>query len=118
MHLGPEVQTRIAAPGGQPDLALSAPLSALRTFAPQSHMAATTMIHLIDGQWHQTMVQSNTLSFGQRLFPRNVRLSHRGGPLSQLLDGLGASTPLRLDVVRDAQMVLNLPTPLKAFDPA
>ena len=38
------------------------------------------------------------------------RLVRHGGPLSQLLDGLGASTILRLDVVKDAQLVLNLPT--------
>lgn len=37
-------------------------------------------------------------------------------PLSQLLDGLGVSTVMHLDVVKDAQLVLNLPTPLKAFD--
>jgi len=39
-----------------------------------------------------------------------------GGPLSQLLDGLGVSTVVRFDVVQDAQLMLNLPTPLKAFD--
>lgn len=54
--------------------------------------------------------------FAQRLLPRDVKLMRHGGPLSQLLDGLGASTIVRLDVVKDAQLVLNLPTPLKAFD--
>lgn len=71
--------------------------------------------------WRERMtarpaVQTNALSFAQRLLPRNVELVRHGGPLSQLLDGLGASTILRLDVVKDAQLVLNLPTPLKAFD--
>ena len=71
--------------------------------------------------WRERMtarpaVQTNALSFVQRLLPRNVELVRHGGPLSQLLDGLGASTILRLDVVKDAQLVLNLPTPLKAFD--
>jgi hypothetical protein len=77
-------------------------------------MATTTMIHQVDGAWHQTVVQSNTLSFAQRLFPGNVTLARGGGPLSQLLDGLGAATILRLDVVKDAQLVLNLPVPLPA----
>lgn len=54
--------------------------------------------------------------FAQRLLPRDVKLARHGGPLSQLLDGLGASTIVRLDLVKDAQLVLNLPTPLKAFD--
>lgn len=76
------------------------------------------MINRVDGEWHQTTVQTNTLSFAQRLFPRNVTLLRSGGPLSQLLDGLGASTIVRLDVVKDAQIVLNLPMPLKVFDRA
>ena len=92
------------------------PLPALINVASQSRMSMTTMINRIDGEWHQTSVQTNTLSFAQRLLPRDVELVRHGGPLSQLLDGLGASTIMRLDVVKDAQLVLNLPTPLKAFD--
>lgn len=77
--------------------------------------------HVDDDQLHRRRmapdtVQTNALSFAQRLLPRNVELVRHGGPLSQLLDGLGASTILRLDVVKDAQLVLNLPTPMKAFD--
>lgn len=116
MDLGREVQARIAGPMGAPDLALSAPLPALREAAPQSRMATTTMVHLVDGKWHRTSVQANTLSFAQRLFPRDVKLQRNGGPLSQLLDGLGAATIVRLDVVKDAQLVLNLPTPLHVPD--
>jgi len=33
-----------------------------------------------------------------------------------LLDGLRMSTVVRVDVVKDAQLVLNLPTPLKMSD--
>ncbi len=91
-------------------------LPALTNVASQSRMSTTTMINRIDGEWHQTSVQTNTLSFAQRLLPRDVELVRHGGPLSRLLDGLGASTVMRLDVVKDAQLVLNLPTPLKAFD--
>ncbi|AYZ62205.1 acetoacetate decarboxylase [Burkholderia multivorans] len=116
VNIGADVKASIAGPGGKPDLTLSAPLPALRNVAPQSHMGTTTMINRIDGEWHQTSVQTNMLSFAQRLFPRDVKLSRHGGPLSQLLDGLGASTMVRLDVVKDAQLVLNLPTRLKTFD--
>lgn len=116
VDLGATARARIAGPGGRPDLSLSVPLPELTHVASQSHMGSTTMINRIDGEWHQTSVQTNALSFAQRLLPRNVELVRHGGPLSQLLDGLGASTILRLDVVKDAQLVLNLPTPLKAFD--
>ncbi|TCW84282.1 acetoacetate decarboxylase [Burkholderia sp. SRS-46] len=116
LNIGADASARIAGPGGRPDLSLRTPLPALHNVPSQSRMSTATMINRIDGAWHQTTVQTNTLSFAQRLFPRDVELVRHGGPLSQLLDGLGASTIMRLDVVNDAQLVLNLPTPLKAFD--
>jgi hypothetical protein len=116
--IGADVRASIAAPDGAPDLILHAPAPVLREVASQSRMASTTMVHLIDGAWHQTSVQTSMLSFAQRILPRGVRLTRGGGPLSQLLDGLGASTLVRFDVVKDAQLVLDLPTPLKTFDSA
>ncbi|MFT4067329.1 acetoacetate decarboxylase [Paraburkholderia sp.] len=112
VDIGADVKAGIAALDGKSDLTLHAPLPALRGVAPQSHMGTTTMIHRVDGEWHQTRVLTNTLSFAQRSLPRNVTLVRGGGPLSQLLDRLGASTIVRLDVVKDAQVVLNLPVPL------
>lgn len=115
--IGPQVRAGIAASDGTPDLTLRAPLPALRTVPSQSRMGRNTMIHRIDGQWHQTVVETNTLSFAQKLFPRDVTLTRGGGPMSELLGGLGVSTILRLDVVKDAQLVLNMPTPMTTFDP-
>ncbi|MBN3854216.1 acetoacetate decarboxylase [Paraburkholderia sp. Ac-20340] len=112
LNIGANVSAQIAGPDGTQDLVLNAPLPALRNVAPQSHMATNTLINKVDGVWHQATVQTNTLSFAQRLLPRDVKLLRGGGPLSQLLDGLGASKIVRLDVVKDAQIVLNLPTPL------
>jgi hypothetical protein len=34
--------------------------------------------------------------------------------LTQLLDGLDASTLVQLDVTQDAQLVLHMPTPVRA----
>lgn len=115
VSIGADVKASIAGPGGKVDLTLRAPLPVLRDVPSQSHMATATMVNQIDGEWHQTRVQTNMLSFAQRLFPRDVRLSRHGGPLSQLLDGLGASTVLRMDVVKDAQVVLNMPARLDTF---
>ncbi|WP_322052829.1 acetoacetate decarboxylase [Paraburkholderia bannensis] len=112
VNIGADVRAQIARPDGAPDLTLSAPLPRLREVAPQSHMGTNTMINMVDGKWHQATVQTNTLSFAQRLFPRDVKLMRHGGALSQLLDGLGVKKIVRLDVVKDAQVVLNLPTPL------
>jgi len=79
-------------------------------------MGTNIMINLVDGVWHQSSVQTNTLSFAQRVLPRGVELVRHGDPPSQLLDGLGVSTVVRFDVVQDAQLVLNRPTPLKVSD--
>ena len=116
VSIGADVNASLAAMGGQPDVTLRAPLPVLREVPSQSRMSTNTLIHRVDGQWQQTLVQSNTLYFAQKLFPKGVQLLRHGGPLSELLDGLGASTVLRLDVVKDAQLVLNMPTPLRTLD--
>lgn len=94
---------------GNPDLSLSTPTPKLKHVNSESRMSEATMLHQVDGTWHQTLVQSNTLTFAQKLFPKNVELVRHGGPVSQLLNQLGASKILRLDVVQDAQVVLHLP---------
>ncbi|MDU9405174.1 acetoacetate decarboxylase [Pseudomonas sp. zfem004] len=118
VDIGARVQARIAATDGRPDLSLQAPLPALSTVASQSRMGTTTMVHQVDGQWQQTQVLTNPLSYAQRLLPRGVKLVRHGGPLSQLLDGLGASTLVRLDVIKEAQVVLHLPAPLDGLEQA
>jgi len=35
-------------------------------------MGTNIMINLVDGAWHQSSVQTNTLSFAQRVLPRGV----------------------------------------------
>lgn len=113
VSIGSEIAARIATPDGTPDLTLRAPRPKFRDVPSQSRFVTSTMIHQVDEVWQQTSVQSNTLSFAQQIFPRNVTLTRHGGPLSQLLEELGASTMIRLDVVKDAQLVLNLPRPLQ-----
>jgi hypothetical protein len=51
----------------------------------------------------------------RHLLPQDVALMRNGGPISRLLDGLGAGKILRFDVIKDAQMVLNMPRLLKDF---
>lgn len=111
-----QVQARIFNTNGTPDLSFTAPLPKLKTVKPESRIETKTMYQLVDGQWHSTLVESNTLTYGQKLFPKHVELTKNGGPLSKLLDELGASKILRFDVVKDAQLALNMPIPYKALD--
>lgn len=110
MRIDKDIRAAIKALDGAPDLILSAPLPEWQEAASQSHLATSTLLNRIDGVWHQTVVQSNMLSFAQRILPKDVVLQRGDGPLSQLLTGLGAERILRFDAVRDAQLVLNLPT--------
>jgi hypothetical protein len=115
VRIGDIVKAGIGTSDGTPDLALAAQRREFRTVPSQSHMATNTMVHRVDGRWQGTIVRSNMLSYTQRLFPRDVTLARHGGPMSELLEGLGASTMLRLDVVKDAQIVLNMPSPISGF---
>jgi hypothetical protein len=105
----------IAATNGAPDVTLTAPLPALRRIPSQSRLSTNTSIGLVDGEWRQTQFLTNPIELAQTLFPRDVKLSCAGGPISQLLDGLGVGTIVRFDVIKDAQMVLYLPRPLQAL---
>jgi hypothetical protein len=106
----------ITAVDGTPDLTLHAPLPALKITPSESSIGTNNAINKIDGKWCQVVVQTNPLLSAQCFFPRNVTLSRGEGPLSELLNQLGVSTILRMDVLKEAQMILNMPTPLKAVD--
>lgn len=111
---GSEITATVAAQDGTPDLSLRLPSPAFRTVPSQSRIGTSTMLNRIDGKWRQISVQSNTLSYARQIRPSGVVLKREGGPLTQLLDGLGASTVVQLDVTKDAQLVLNMPTPVTA----
>lgn len=95
---------------------LEAPLPVLKTIPSQSAIRTNSAINKIDSRWHQVAVQTNPLLAAQCPLPQNVNLSHNEGPLSKILNELGISTLLQMDIIKDAQMILNMPTPLNAFD--
>ncbi|WP_373882973.1 acetoacetate decarboxylase [Acinetobacter pittii] len=107
-----EAQANIFDLNGKLDLSLKTAVPTLKHVDSETHINKATMLYAVDGKWHQTEVQSNILSFAQKLFPKNVQLEKNEGPLTTLLNELGASKILRLDVIEDAQVALNLPTPL------
>lgn len=112
--IGTDVRASIAGLDGAPDLTLIAALPKLDKVPSQSRIGTSTMINRVDGVWRQSTVLSNKLSFGHATLPKEVTLTRSGGPLSRLLDGLGADRLLRFDVVKDTQIVLNMPVPLAA----
>jgi hypothetical protein len=110
------IKASITGADGTADLTLEVPLPALKTITSQSSIGINNAINKIDGKWHQVKVQANPLLAAQSFLPRNVSLSRGEGPLSKLVNELGIGTILRMDVLKDAQMILNMPTPLKGLD--
>jgi hypothetical protein len=111
-----KIKADVTSIDGKSDLTLDVPLPALRAVPSESSIGTNNAINEIDGKWCQVTVQTNPLLGAQTLLPRNVKLSRGQGPLSELLAELGVSTILRMDVLKDAQMILNMPIPLQVFD--
>jgi hypothetical protein len=101
---------------GNIDVSLRAPTPKLKTVKNESHLEKKTMLNQVDGVWYSSYVQANNLTFNQDFFPSNVELTRAGGPVSKLLDQLGAHKILRLDVVKDAQLALHMPKPIDAWN--
>ncbi|KAJ5240804.1 Acetoacetate decarboxylase [Penicillium citrinum] len=117
LDMGEEnIKASIIATDGKLDLALDVPCPELKAIPSQSRIVNNNAINKIDEKWYQVTVQTNPLLGAQRLFPRDVVVYRGKGPLSELLNELGAWTILRMDLLKDAQMVLNMPVPIKAFD--
>ena len=110
------IKAEITATDGTPDLALNGPLPTLENIPSESSIGTNNAVNKIDGKWYLVTVHTNPLLATQCLFPGNIELSRGDGPLSKLLNELGVRTILRMDVIKDAQMVLNMPTPLVALD--
>ena len=55
---------------GKLDLSLKTAVPTLKHVDSETHINRATMLHVVDGKWHQTEVESNILSFAQKLFQR------------------------------------------------
>ena len=116
LNLDGAISASIQSPDGSTDLSVRAPLPRLRKVPSQAQIGTNISVGLLDGAWHQTLVQSNPTEFAEVSMPKDVTILRGGGTMSRLLDGLGAGRIMRMDVVRDTQMVLHLPRPISIPD--
>ncbi|MFJ5280908.1 acetoacetate decarboxylase family protein [Streptomyces parvulus] len=89
----------------------------LRTPTPQQtkHRSGTAVSSLnsythFGGGWHTTFSQTNALSSGTRMFPRDIELRLGEGRMSDDLRSLSPGRNLRLDVMASGQLALHMPT--------
>ena len=102
-------------PQGELDLGLRVKTPDLTRHRSQTQIGTATSVQPVDGEWKTTTVRTNALTSAQVSFPSNVKLTRGSGPLSDLLTGLGAGRIIQLQVVKDGQMVLDMPMPLEGF---
>jgi Acetoacetate decarboxylase (ADC) len=115
MSIDRGIEARVGDMNGREDLYLRAPLPPQQNVPQQSRLGAVHMVHTLDGTWHQSVVESNVLAHGETLLPSRVALKRAGGALSNLLDGLGASQLMRIEVMSEVQYILHLPLPSRVL---
>lgn len=115
LRIDDRVQAHLYDTHGNIDVSLSAPTPKLKTVANESHQEKKNMLNQVDGIWYRSYVQANNLTFAQKILPKHVELKRNGGPVSQLLDQLGVKKILRMDVIKDVQLALHMPTPIDAW---
>lgn len=109
------VQAHIYNTDGKPDLSVAAPLPEIKTVKPQSRIETKPCINWQMGNG-TALLQSLILWHLDKSFSKERSSCKSGGPLSKLLDELGANKVLRFDVVKDAQLALNMPVPYPSLD--
>ena len=116
LNIDDHIQANLYDTQGNIDVSLTAPTPKLKTVKNESHQEKKNMLNQVDGIWYKSSVQANNLIIAQKMFPKHVELKRNGGPVSQLLDQLGAKKILRMDVIRDAQLALHMPTPIDEWN--
>ncbi|MEV0360819.1 acetoacetate decarboxylase family protein [Nocardia sp. NPDC050697] len=102
---------RIADDQGGLDLALSAPTPTQTARPTGAHVSTLTSYTTIDGAWHSTTSQINTLSTGTTRFPRGLDLRLGAGRMSESLRSLKPIGTIQLDVTTEGQLALHMPVP-------
>lgn len=92
---------RVADDAGGVDLALSAPTPAQHSFPSGKRVASLTSYTAIDGAWHSTLSQTNVLSAGTALVPRDLQLTVGQGRMADDLRSLKPMRTIQFDVVTE-----------------
>ncbi|AFR49182.1 acetoacetate decarboxylase family protein [Gordonia sp. KTR9] len=106
------VTGRVANDDGGTDIALTVPTPQQKTFPSGTNVSTLVSYTQLEGAWHATLSQTNTLSAGSKLLPRDVNLELGSGRLADDVRSLAPIKPLRLDVATECQNALHIPVPV------
>lgn len=107
-----EVSARVADDDGGTDIALTVPTPTQKTVTSGTSVSTLVSYTQLGGAWNATLSQTNTLSAGSRLLPRNLDLELGAGRLADDVRSLSPIRPLRLDVATECQNALHIPVPV------
>lgn len=102
---------RVANDAGETDVAFSAPTPSQTRYASGERVSSLTSYTSINGGWHSTLSQTNALSAGSTVFPRDMDLQLGQGRMTDDLRSLTPIRTLRLDVITEGQLALHMPVP-------
>jgi hypothetical protein len=102
---------RVANDAGGVDLALSVATPAQKIYPSGERVSTLTSYTSIDGAWHATLSQTNVLSAGTAVLPRDVDLTLGEGRMADDLRSLRPIRQIQLDVATESQVALHMPVP-------
>ncbi|MGW1202620.1 acetoacetate decarboxylase family protein [Streptomyces cyaneofuscatus] len=101
---------RITNDAGGIDLELKAPTPRQVKHHSGTAVSSLNSYTYFDGGWHSTFSQTNALSSGTQMFPRDIELMLGEGRLSDDIRSLSPVRNLSLDVMAHGQLALHMPT--------
>jgi hypothetical protein len=102
---------RVANDAGGADLAFSAPTPEQTACPSGKRVSSLTSYTTINGAWHSTLSQTNVLSAGTALVPRDITLQVGQGRMADDLRSLKPIRAIHLDVMTEGQIALHMPIP-------
>lgn len=101
---------RITNDAGGTDLELKAPTPRQAKHRSGTAVSSLNSYTYFGGGWHSTFSQTNALSSGTQMLPRDIDLTLGEGRLSDDIRSLRPVRNLRLDVMTSGQLALHMPT--------
>ena len=103
---------RVANAGGGTDIAINIATPKQKQVASGARVSTLTSYTELNGGWHATLSQTNTLAAGSRLLPNRDTLELGSGRLTDDVRSLRPIKAVRLDVSSECQNALHIPVPV------
>lgn len=101
---------------GSNDISLSAPTPEQKHYRTGERVGSLTSYTKIGGNWYSTLTQTNVLSGGVTMLPRDVNLTLGKGRAADDVRSLHFIRPLQLEVATESQIALHMPVPISVSE--